>query len=125
MSENLYQEELIDHYKHPRNKKNVDEADFSSGHNNPACGDAIEMSGKIVDGTITELGFGGSGCIVSMATASMLTEKVLGKTVEDVMKLNKDDILEMIGLKLGPNRLKCALMSLETLQDALKKMAKK
>ena len=119
MSTNLYREELLDHYKNPRNKKEVANPDFSSGHNNPACGDSIEITGRLQDGKITEIGFSGVGCIISQAAASMLTEKCIGMTIEEVLALTKDDVLEMMGLKLGPNRLKCALLALEALKDAL------
>jgi len=115
----FYQKVLMDHYKNPRNKKSIENPNFSSGQDNPSCGDKVSIHGKIEDGVIKEIGFDGSGCVISMATASMLTEKCKGKTVKEVLELTKDDILKMIGLELGPNRLHCALMSLEALHKAL------
>ena len=125
MDNKLYKEELLDHYKHPRNKTVIQNPDFSSGHNNPSCGDKLAIDGKIVDGKITELYFTGSGCVISQATASMLTELCIGKTIQEVMDLNKDDITELVGIPLGPSRLKCALLSLEVLQQGLAQYQKK
>lgn len=122
MSIDVYQEKLMDHYKNPQNKKKIINPDFSSGQQNPSCGDIILIEGKLESNIIQELGFDGSGCVVSQAAASMLLQNCLGKTVEEVLKLDKDDILKMVGIPLGPNRLKCALLSLEALQDSLKKL---
>jgi len=124
MSAMLYQEELMDHYKYPRNNKPVQNPDFSVDELNPSCGDRIVIEGKVADNVISDLGFSGKGCVISQATASMLTEHCIGKTAEDVMNLTKSDIIAMIGLELGPTRLKCALLSLQVLQHgvlALKK----
>jgi nitrogen fixation protein NifU and related proteins len=120
MADNIYQEKLMDHYKNPRNKKKINNPDFSSGQQNPSCGDSILVEGKFQDNKIIQIGFDGAGCVVSQAAASMLLQKCIGKTVEDVLKLNKDDILQMIGIPLGPNRIKCALLSLQALQESLK-----
>ncbi len=122
MSDNLYQEELMDHFRHPRNKKKIEHPDFKSGHYNPSCGDRVSIEGKIDkrSGRIVELGFDGSGCVISQATASMLTEMCIGKTVEQVLAITKDDIINLIRIELGPTRLRCALLCLQALQDGLK-----
>ena len=120
MSNNIYQEKLMDHYKNPRNKKKIESPDFSTDRQNPSCGDSILIEGKIVNGKIEELGFDGSGCVVSQAAASILLQSCLGKTVDEVLKLDKDDILKLLGIPLGPNRIKCALLSLEALKASLK-----
>jgi len=109
----------MDHYKSPRNKKDVENPNFTSGKNNPSCGDVVNMSGVIEDGKIVDIGFDGSGCVISMAAASMLTEKCKGMSVEEVLKITKDDIIKMVGIELGPNRLHCALLSLETLHKGI------
>jgi len=116
----FYQKVLMEHYKNPKCKKKINDPDFSSGHDNPACGDQLSIEGKVKDGVVTEIGFEGSGCVISMAAASMLTDYCLGKTVKELLNLTKDDILKMIGVQLGPNRLHCALLSLEALHKALK-----
>jgi len=120
MSDSLYKEELLDHYRHPRNKKTLTNAGFMAGHNNPSCGDRIVIEGIVNDNTIVDLGFNGVGCVISQAAASMLTELCIGKTVTEVLKLNKNDVCNLIGIHLGPTRLKCALLSLEVLQEGLR-----
>jgi len=119
MSDQFYQKVLMDHYKNPRNKGRVENCNFSSGKDNPACGDIISITGTINDGIIKEICFEGSGCVVSMASVSMLTEKCKGMPVEDVLAMTKDDIVDMLGMKLGPNRLQCALLCLEALHKGI------
>ena len=119
MSASLYQEELIDHFKFPRNKKTLNNPDFSAGERNPSCGDKIFIEGKISNKTISELGFSGKGCILSQATTSMLTEECVGKSFDYVHNLSKNDILKLVGFSLGPNRMRCALLCLEVLHQGL------
>lgn len=120
MTNSLYKEELMENYKHPSNKKHIENSDFESESNNPSCGDKVSMTGKLDGEKIVDIGFQGSGCVISQATASILTEAVKGKTIDMILAMNKDDILKLIGLELGPNRLRCAMLSLQVLQDALK-----
>ena len=125
MSNKLYQEELMDHFKYPRNRKKLKNPDFKSGQFNPSCGDKIYIEGQIeIDSKtgnqiILNLGFEGSGCVISQAAASMLTEKCKGQNIDKVLKITKDDIIKMIGLQLGPVRLKCALLCLQALHQGL------
>jgi nitrogen fixation NifU-like protein len=109
----------MDHFKNPRNKKVVKNSTFSSTNENKACGDRISITGIVKDGVIFDIGFDGVGCVICMATASIFTEHCKGKRVEEVMEFTKDDILKMINIELGPNRLRCALLALETLKQAL------
>src|SRR5271157_5867794 len=106
MSDRIYQEALLDHYKNPRNKRKLSSPSFTTDHNNPSCGDRIVMTGLVDNMHLTELCFDGSGCVISMATASMLTEHCVGKPIQEILKLSKDDILALIGINLGPTRLK-------------------
>ena len=85
----------MDHFKNPRNKKEIENANFFAGQNNPLCGDRLIMTGIIKDNVIKDLGFQGEGCVISQAAASMLTEKCIGKSVEDVLKLTKEDVEEL------------------------------
>lgn len=129
MSDNIYQERLMDHYKHPKNRKRIEKPDFSSGQQNPSCGDSILIEGKLKkseDGTIVinDLGFEGSGCVISQASASILTQHCIGKSVETILNMNKDDIIKLVKIPLGPNRIKCALLSLEALKASLKNINK-
>lgn len=125
MSDQFYQKVLMEHFKNPKNKKEVENPNFSSGEENPSCGDEISMTGLVEDGKLVDVGFQGKGCVISIATASLLTEECKGKTVEEIMALTKEDIFKMIGMELGPNRLRCALLSLETLHKGLLELTKK
>ena len=127
MSDNIYQEKLMEHFKKSKYRKTIENPDFSSGQQNPSCGDSIlvevkteidNLSGEL---KVKDLGFSGSGCVVSQAAASMLLQSCIGKTPEYILNIGKDDILKLIGIPLGPNRIKCALLSLEALKEALKK----
>lgn len=120
MSSKLYQEELMEHFKNPKNKGRLDNPDITSGEYNPSCGDKVCVDCKICDGVIKDIGFVGSGCVISQASASMITELCKGKTIEEVLELGKDDVLELLGIELGPNRLRCALLTLQALQSGLK-----
>ncbi len=113
---NIYQEELLDHYENPSNYGTLPEPDISHEEDNPLCGDKIRMD-LLVDGdTIKEVRFCGHGCTISLAAASMLTEKIQGKSLEEVKQLTRDDIMDMIGIPLGPVRVKCALLALKVLK---------
>jgi nitrogen fixation NifU-like protein len=115
--EDLYRENILDHYQNPRNYGTLDHPDITYQDDNPLCGDVIRIDLKLdQDDRITEVAFSGEGCAISQASASMLTEEILGKTLDEVRQLSKDDILEMLGIQLGPVRIKCALLSLKVLK---------
>lgn len=115
--EDLYRENILDHYQNPRNFGTLDHPDITYEDDNPLCGDVIRIDIKLgEDNRISEVAFSGEGCAISQASASMLTEEILGKTLDEVKQLSKDDILEMLGIQLGPVRIKCALLSLKVLK---------
>jgi nitrogen fixation protein NifU and related proteins len=117
MSDDIYREIILDHYRNPRNKGKLLQADVSTHDSNPLCGDEIDIHLKVEQGKIKDIKFEGRGCAISQASASMLTEMVLDKPLTAVKDLAKDDILENIGLmNLGPARIKCALLSLKVLK---------
>ncbi len=117
MSDDIYREIILDHYRNPRNKGKMPNADVSIHDSNPLCGDEIDIHMKIEDDKIRDIKFEGRGCAISQASASMLTEMVMNKQLTSVKDLTKDDILENIGLtNLGPARIKCALLSLKVLK---------
>ena len=117
MSDDIYREIILDHYRNPRNKGKLPHADVSIHDSNPLCGDEIDIHLKVEQGKIKDIKFEGRGCAISQASASMLTEMVLDKPLTTVKDLAKDDILENIGLmNLGPARIKCALLSLKVLK---------
>lgn len=114
--EALYREAIIDYYKHPRRKGHLENPDIQFHDHNPFCGDQITIELKIEDGKVVDAAFDGRGCAISQATASMLVEDVIGKTLDEVKELDKEYILEMLGIEIGPTRLKCALLSLKVLK---------
>jgi nitrogen fixation NifU-like protein len=120
--DDLYREIILDHYKSPRNHGLLDPADGKAEGQNPLCGDEIVMSVRINGGeSIEEIGFEGRGCAISQAAASMLTELVVGRGVDEVAGMPKDELLAELGVPLeqNPARLKCALLPLGVLKVAL------
>jgi nitrogen fixation protein NifU and related proteins len=122
MSDDIYREIILDHYRNPRNKGRLPNPDVSIHDSNPLCGDEIDMHLKVEEDKIKDIKFEGMGCAISQASASMLTEMVLNKPLKHVKDLVKEDILENIGLtNLGPARIKCALLSLKVLKMSMVK----
>ena len=117
MSDDIYREIILDHYRNPRNKGKLPEADISTHDSNPLCGDEIDIHMKIQGDRIMDIKFEGRGCAISQASASMLTEMVINKPLASVKDIAKTDILENIGLtNLGPARIKCALLALKVMK---------
>ena len=115
--EDLYRENILDHYQNPRNYGTLDEPDISYEDDNPLCGDVIRLDIKLDDqNRVVQVAFSGQGCAISQASASMLTEEIVGKTLDEVKQISKDDLLELLGIQLGPVRIKCALLSLKVLK---------
>ena len=114
--DDLYRQNILDHYQNPRNFGTLEHPDISAEDSNPLCGDEIRIDLRVKDGVIEDVRFSGKGCSISRAAASMLTEEIRGKTLEEVKRIGRDDVLEMLGIELGPVRLKCALLALKTLK---------
>jgi nitrogen fixation protein NifU and related proteins len=117
---NFYQEILMDHYRNPRNNGVMDVSDFRSEQRNSSCGDEVLFTGIVDDGTLMDVRFKGKGCVISQATASLLSEYVKNKSLESILVLDKDDLIAMIGMELGPVRLLCGLLPLMALQSGIK-----
>ena len=118
--EMMYQENILDHFKNPRNFGKIENASVHHHEYNPLCGDEIELYLLIDDNKkIVDVKFNGHGCAISQASASMLTEQIKGKNLEELKKMTKENILEMLGIPLSPVRLKCALLSLDTLKNGI------
>jgi|SRR5579859_198888 len=115
----MYTEDLMDHYHHSSFRGSVKSPDFNSGAYNPSCGDNISFQGKIRDFKVVDLKFDGKGCVISQAAASMLSKHCLNKSVSEVLALDTLTIKSLIGINLGPTRLRCALLSLEAIQQGL------
>jgi nitrogen fixation NifU-like protein len=115
--DDLYRELIIDRYKNPLMRGVLDPHDFSYEDDNPLCGDRIRIDLRVdAENRITEAAFSGEGCAISQASADLLVESIVGKRLDEVKAFSKEDILEMLGIELGPVRLKCALLSLKVLK---------
>jgi nitrogen fixation NifU-like protein len=112
----LMMDVLLDHYKHPHNFGELEGANIVYEEGNPSCGDQLKIMAKTKDGVIEDIKFSGKGCIISQAAASILTDLIKGEKLERVRDLTKDEMLENIGIPIGPMRLKCALLALKVLK---------
>lgn len=118
--DDLYREIIIDRYKSPQYRGELDPHDYSFEDENPLCGDHIRIDLRVdEDGKVSEAAFSGHGCAISQASADLLLESIIGRPVEDVKHMTKDDVLDLLGIELGPVRLKCALLSLKVLKGGV------
>lgn len=116
---NFYQAELMDHYRYPKNQGTINNPDFSVQNLNPSCGDEISLQACITNGYVTDIKFMGKGCVISQAAASMLTVKCINQPIKELADLDKNYMLKLVGLDLGPTRLRCALLVLEALHAGI------
>jgi nitrogen fixation NifU-like protein len=115
--DDLYRELIIERYKNPQFRGALDPHDITFQDENPLCGDHIRIDLRVdAHGRVTEAAFDGHGCAISQASADLLLETVIGKSLDEVKALTRDDLLDLLGLELGPVRLKCALLSLKVLK---------
>lgn len=117
--DSLYRDYILDHYKNPQNFGSIKNPTSSYKLYNSACGDKIQIDLITQSKKISKIKFTGSGCAISIASASLLTGHVLGKNIDEVIKMKRDDVLKLLGITLTPTRLKCALLSLEVLHKAI------
>lgn len=115
--DDFYKENILDHYRHPRHAGTLEHPTHTHESHNPLCGDVLRIDLHVNDDNIVDqVAFTGKGCAISQASASMLVEMLEGKSLDEVKKINKETILEMLGIEIGPVRMKCALLSLKTLK---------
>jgi nitrogen fixation NifU-like protein len=118
--DDLYRDEILEHYRAPHNFGTLEEPDATYEGNNPLCGDRITMMLTVdAEGKVSDVAFSGRGCAISQASASLLTDEIKGRPLADIEAMRNQDILDMLGIEISPARLKCALLSLDTLQHAL------
>jgi len=117
--DDLYRDYILEHYRRPHNFGVLDNATTTQEGANPLCGDRITLQLRVSDGQIAGVGFTGRGCAISQASTSLLTDEIKGKGVDAAAAITSGDVLEMLGIEISPARMKCALLSLETLQGAL------
>jgi len=120
-SEEMYKEHILDLYKNPRNFGKIENPTHTHSENNPLCGDEITIQLVITGNKVDEIKFLGKGCAISMASASLLTEKAKGINVDEIKNLNKENVLDLLKIPISYGRLKCALLSLEALKRSISK----
>jgi len=121
--DDLYRDYILEHYRRPHNFGVLDSATTSQEGANPLCGDRITLQLRVRGGVIDGVGFTGRGCAISQASASLLTDEIKGKAVDTASAMTAGDVLDLLGIEISPARMKCALLSLETLQGALEPAA--
>jgi nitrogen fixation protein NifU and related proteins len=118
--DSMYMENILDHYKHPHNKGTIENPNIKNEEKNPSCGDQIEVTAKVNKSKeIIEIKFNGHGCAISQASISMITDEAIGKTTEEIIKIQKEDVLELLGVDVVPMRIKCAMLGLRVLQRGI------
>ena len=119
--DDMYREVILEHYRHPHNAGTIESADVSHEDSNPLCGDRIRIDLKLDGDVIADVRFQGRGCAISQAAASLLTDEIKGKSLDQVRAFRKDDMLDLIGIPLDKNpvRIKCALLGLKTLKSGV------
>ena len=125
IGDGIYKENILDHYKHPHNKGTIEDANIKHTENNPLCGDIISVNLKVNGSKVKDIKFTGTGCAISQAAASMLIEEIKGKTLEEIKNLKTEDIVNMLGIEIGPVRTKCAVLSQVAVKQGIKEFESK
>jgi nitrogen fixation NifU-like protein len=121
--DDLYRDYILEHYRRPHNFGPLEQPSVTREGANPLCGDRITLQLGVKDGVVESVGFTGRGCAISQASASLLTDEIKGKTLQQVAEFGADDLLDLLGIDISPARLKCAMLSHETLRGALDQLA--
>jgi nitrogen fixation NifU-like protein len=121
LGSDMYRQQILDHYKNPRNYGELEDADIEHVGENPMCGDTIKMFLRLAEDedTIEHVSFVGDGCAISQASASMLSEELRGTSLEALREMDRDDVIDMLGVELSPMRIKCAVLAEKVAQDGV------
>jgi nitrogen fixation NifU-like protein len=117
--DDLYRDYILEHYRRPHNFGPIEGATASHEGANPLCGDRITLQLRVLGGKVDGVGFTGRGCAISQASASLLTDEIKGKGIEQAAEMGPQDVLDLLGIEISPARMKCAMLSLDTLQKTL------
>ena len=123
--EGIYRENILDHYKNPHNHGALDNAGIRHTESNPLCGDVITINIKLNGHKVENVKFIGSGCAISQASMSMLTDRIKGRKLEEIEKIKREDIVRMLGIEIGPVRTKCAVLGLVAVKEGIKELENK
>ena len=122
LGSDMYRQQILDHYKNPRNYGDLPDPTYSHVGENPSCGDTIKVDVRLADDddTIEAVAFSGDGCAISQAAASLLTQELPGKSVAELKAMDTDDVVDLLGVDISPMRIKCAVLARQVTQDGAK-----
>ena len=123
--EGMYRENILDHYNNPNNQGTIENAEIKFTENNPLCGDVITVNLKLNDHKVEDIKFSGRGCAISQSATSMLTDEIKGKSLEEIKNIDREKIVELLGIDVGPVRTKCAVLGLVAIKEGIKEFENK